>query len=168
MRQLVIMRHAQAEAAASSDHARSLTSRGRAAAADCGRWISERMDQPSYVLASDALRTTQTWQRLAQAADWSVEADFSAALYVADCDTILDLLRDVPSDVDRVFVVGHNPALAFLADLIDDGAGEEEATNALVTSGYPPATLTLFEVSVDWAELGNATASVAGFHLGVS
>ena len=41
-RLLVLVRHAEAETAGASDHARSLTARGHLGASDVGRWLAEQ------------------------------------------------------------------------------------------------------------------------------
>lgn len=167
-RTLVLMRHAKAENAAASDHARDLTPQGRASAAEAGRWLAEQVSVPDLVLASDAVRTLATWREAALAAGWDVEPRASAAMYAAGPESALDLIREVPSDVATLVVVGHNPTVAYLAELLDDGNGDDDAITRLVSMGYPPGAATLFSFSGEWDGLAESSATVVAFHVGQS
>lgn len=164
-RRLVVMRHAKAEQVAASDMERPLAERGRAQAADAGRWLADRGPAPDHVLVSSAARTRETWEALAEAAGWSVEPVLDSALYTAGPDSTLDLLRVVPATVRSLLVVGHNPTVGYLAQLLSDGTGDEAATSEM-TAGYPPGALTVFEYDGEWADLDLGSASVAAFHVG--
>lgn len=165
-RRLVVVRHAKAEATAPSDHARPLAARGRADAEEVGRWLAARDVRPDAALVSDAVRTSQTWEHLSSGAGWECEADHSAALYAAGADSAFDLLRETDPDAACLVVVGHNPTMAYLAELLDDGDGDAAATTALVTRGFPPASVALFEVAGPWSELGPGAGRLVGFHVG--
>ncbi|WP_435743685.1 SixA phosphatase family protein [Nocardioides sp. SYSU DS0663] len=164
-RTLVLVRHAKAEDTAASDAERRLTDRGAGDAADAGRWLAARGVTPDHALVSAAARTTATWQAMAAAAGWRLEADVDRGLYSAGPETVIDLLRAVPTDARTAVVVGHNPTIASLAQLLDDGEGDPEAGNQLAL-GYPPASVTVLQLGVAWADLAPAAASVVAFRPG--
>jgi len=166
MRRLVVMRHAKAVATAPSDHERGLAPRGRDDAAQVGRWLRERGIAPDAALVSDALRTRETWEHVAGAAGWDLEADLSAALYAAGSDSAFDLIREVDAGVRTLVVVGHNPTMASIAELIDDGEGDVEASTGLVTRGFPTSALAVFTVEAAWADLGPGAGRIEAFHPG--
>ena len=165
-RTLVVVRHATAEATAASDHERRLTGRGRADAAAVGRWLAEIGVAPDRALVSDAARTQETWAELSAAAGWDVRTDVSAALYDASPEAALDLIREIPPDARSVVVVGHNPTMAYLTEVLDDSEGDDDAITALVTSGFPTAAVAVLDVAGDWADLEEAGATVRAFHVG--
>jgi phosphohistidine phosphatase len=165
-RTLVLMRHAQAGAAGPTDHERPLTAAGMAAAADLGVWLAARGVVPELVLVSDATRTQQTWAEAAGAAGWHVTPTTTAALYAAGPDTVLDLLQEVPDDITTVVVVGHNPTVAYLAGMLDNGLGDAQASTELVTGGYAPGTATVFDVAVSWSGLREQGATLRLLHVG--
>ncbi|GAA5119515.1 histidine phosphatase family protein [Alloalcanivorax gelatiniphagus] len=165
-RRLVVMRHAKAEPTAPSDHERALAAQGRAQAAEVGRWLQEQGVRPDAALVSDALRTVQTWEELAAAAGWDCTPVQSAGLYDAGADSAFDLLRDTDASVGCLLVVGHNPTMAYLAELVDDGEGDPDATTALVTRGFPTAALVVFAVDGPWTDLGPGTGRIETFHVG--
>lgn len=159
---LVVMRHSQAEAQAVSDDRRALTAQGRADSAAAGRWLAGQGLRPDRALVSAALRTAQTWEAVAEAAGWSVPAELDPGLYDAEPDTVLDLLRALDDDVRTAMVLGHNPTMASVAQLLDDGEGDPGAENAMAT-GFPTSAAAVFEVAGEWGGLG--TARLVGFHV---
>lgn len=163
-RTLVLMRHARAEDAAASDSQRQLSSSGRRDAAAAGRWLAARGVRPDHALVSSAVRTRQTWEQLSAGAGWSLEPDLDRGLYEAGTEAALDLVRLVPSEVSTLVVVGHNPTAGSLAQLLDDGEGDQEATMGLLT-GYPTAAMTVYAVTTSWADLGEQTATVLAHHV---
>jgi len=166
MRTLVIVRHAKAEASAPDDFSRRLTDRGHAEATDAGAWLGTQGVEPDYALVSAAARTSETWEDLATAAGWDLTvAEHSDALYAASTDAALDLIRDTDEGISCLVVVGHNPTVAYLVQLLDDGEGDEEAGNELAL-GYPTAATTILEYDGEWDELGEGSASVVAFHAG--
>ena len=62
-------------------------------------------------------------------------------------------------------MVGHNPTMASLAALLDDGEGDDEAGNEMAL-GFPTSALAVFAYDGDWADLDEASASVVAFHVG--
>lgn len=166
MRTLVIMRHAKAEASAPSDIERRLTDRGHADADEAGAWLAQRELSPDDALVSSAARTTQTWEDIATAAGWDLEvAQYVDALYAAGPDATLDLVRDTDDVVSTLVVVGHNPTIGLLAQMLDDGDGDEEAGNAMV-SGFPTSAVAVYSFDGDWSDLEEAGATLDAFHVG--
>ena len=118
-------------------------------------------------LVSDAVRTRQTWEQVAEGASWDEDAvDFSEGLYAAGSDSAFDLLRETDPAVTSLVVIGHNPTMAYVAELIDDGEGDPDATTGMVTRGFPTSALAVFTVEVPWADLGPGTGRLEAFHAG--
>jgi phosphohistidine phosphatase len=162
---LVIVRHAKAEQTASTDAERRLADRGGLDAAEAGRWLAARSLTPDAALVSSAVRTEQTWDALAEAAGWDLEATLEDALYEAGTESALDLVRETDAHVSTLVVVGHNPTMASLAQLLDDGEGDDEAGNEMAV-GFPTSAVAVFEYDGEWDELDEAGATLVGFHVG--
>src|SRR5680860_124793 len=109
------MRHGRAEAFAAEDHRRRLTERGRREATAAGEWLAERGFVPTDAFVSSATRTRQTWKALVAGTGTSAEARVEDAVYSADADSALDVLREAPPEAQVVLYVGHNPTAASLA-----------------------------------------------------
>ncbi len=165
-RRLVVMRHAKAEPTAPSDHERALATRGHRDAQEVGRWLREQGISPDVALVSDALRTQQTWEQIATSASYDLDPTWSAALYAAGPDTAFDLIREVDEAVMTLVVVGHNPTMAYIAELLDDGEGDADATTGLVTGGFPTSALAVFAVAGGWADIGPGAGRLEAFHVG--
>lgn len=109
-RTLVLVRHAKAESGEEGeDHARRLTSRGRTAADEAGRWLATVVPAPDVVWCSSATRAVQTWEAIAPSLAAPPEPVVDRALYLAGPRDVLAWL-DASPGVTRV-VVGHNPTV---------------------------------------------------------
>jgi len=157
-RVLVIMRHAKAEPYAATDL-------GEADAYAAGEWLAAQGIVADHALVSSAARARATWTALAEGAGYAVEAEFDQSLFEAGPETALDLVRLTGDEVETLVVVGHNPTMAHLAQMLDDGDGDAEATDAMV-GGFPPCALAVFAVEGPWSELGISSARVTDFHVG--
>ncbi|MDT0185685.1 histidine phosphatase family protein [Microbacterium sp. ARD31] len=166
VRRLVVMRHSKAEATGPSDRERALAPRGRADAAEAGRWLREQGVDPDAALVSDALRTQETWAAVADGAGWDLEPELSSALYAAGPDAAIDLLRETDPATTTLLVIGHNPTMAYVAELLDDGDGDADATTALITRGFPTSGLAVFTLGGDWTTVGPGTCRLTSFHVG--
>lgn len=146
------MRHAQAESVAPSDSERALTPRGRHDAEAAGRWLAQFGFTPDHAVVSGAIRTRETWQAMASAAGWEIAPDVEPALYHAGAEAALDLVRLAPEDAREVLVLGHNPTISHVANLLQDGAGAPGAGLAMA-QGHPTAALAVFDVTEAWSRL---------------
>lgn len=164
-RRLILMRHAKAEPFATTDHDRVLTERGRKDAADAGRHLAERSMLPDHALVSSAKRARETWAAVAEGAGSDLGPVFDDATYTGSPDVVMEALSAVPESAETVIFVGHNPTVAYLAHLLEDGEGEPEA-QAQLLQGYPPGCLAVLEVEVPWAELGPETGRLVDFYVG--
>jgi phosphohistidine phosphatase len=164
-RQLVVMRHAKAEPGGETDHARELSQRGWNDAVAAGRWLADRGLVPDGALISSARRTASTWLAVAEGGSFDAEVTSSDGLYGASPESALDLVRETGDDVFALVVVGHNPTIAYLAQLLDDGRGDDDAGREMAV-GFPTGALAVFEVTGSWADLDLASARLVAFHVG--
>jgi phosphohistidine phosphatase len=148
MRQLFILRHAQAEpdSPTGEDADRPLTPLGRAAAGAVGKWMRGEGLEPDHVFVSPSVRTRETLEALGAWDDATI--DIRSEIYEASLAGLLDLVRLAPGSARAVLLIGHNPGLHALALTL---AGDQ-APDAL-RAGLPTATLVVFDVRVPWAEL---------------
>jgi len=167
VRRLVVMRHAKAEPVAATDHARRLVERGRRDAEEAGAWAREHGVLPDHAFVSDAARARETWLAFTEGAGLEIEAQLEAGLYPAGPDSTLALLRTAPEAAATVMVVGHNPTMAHLVHLLDDGTADAEAF-AEISAGFPTSAVAVLEVETTWAELEVAGARISAFHVGRS
>ncbi len=164
-RRLVVLRHARAEATAPSDAERALTPQGRDDARALGGWLAGCTDPPDVALVSAAVRARQTWEALADGAGWAAAPTHDEGLYAADPDTALDLVRAVDDSAAVVVLVGHNPTMGYLAQLLGDGEGDP-AAEAQMTAGFPTAAAAVLAHDGSWSDLTAGGSRVEAFHVG--
>lgn len=131
-REIVILRHAQAQAAApgQADSTRELTAHGRAEAASVRRWFEEHALTFDAVLCSPAARARQTLDLALDGA--AGQARIEPRIYEATPGTLIDVL-DAARGAGRVLLVGHNPGLEQLVALLTEG--RSEVAHGLPTAG---------------------------------
>jgi phosphohistidine phosphatase len=164
-RTLILVRHARAAAVAASDEERELTPEGVADAAEAGRWLKDQGYAVERALVSTARRTRQTWEALSEAGEFSAEAEFDGGLFAGGPDTVHDLVRHTSDDYSSLLVIGHNPTMAYLAQLLDDGEGGVDAVSAM-SGGFPPCSVAVFDVPGSWDSLEVGNARLVAFHVG--
>lgn len=165
-RTLVVIRHSKAEQAGTPDFERHLAARGHADAADVGRWLATVGIGPDAALVSSAVRTAETWADIAEAAGWDLEADLDRGLYSAGPETALDLVRLTPPETATLVTVGHNPTMASLAQMLDDGEGDPEVAGRMSQEGFATSAVAVFRFEGEWADLDLGGATLAAFHVG--
>ena len=162
---LVVMRHSKAVQSGADDLERQLTDRGILDATEAGQWLANRGIEPDQALVSAAVRTQQTWEAVNEGGGWDLEGTLEQSLYEAGTESALDLVRATDNSMRTLVVVGHNPTMATLAALLDDGQGDDEASTE-VTVGFPTSALAVFTYDGDWEDLDEASASVVAYHVG--
>lgn len=164
-RRLVLLRHAEAQQSAGTDLDRALTERGRADATAAGYWLGGLGITAGGALVSAATRAWETWESVSRAAGWTVATTGDRAVYTGEPETVLDLIRAQDADVDVLVVVGHNPTVESMAQLLDDGDGDQEAALAML-SGFAAGSVAVLAVAGPWADLGWGDAQLVAFRPG--
>lgn len=149
MQNLILMRHAKAEANAPSgeDFDRALSARGLEEARAVAQALKAAGLKPDLALVSASARTLGTFEQV-QSVFGAIPADISEDYYNADS---AELRRAVEAHEDKascVLVIAHNPGLSYLvAEYLEEGAAGLDILSR-VQSGYPTATATVFAVDV--------------------
>jgi phosphohistidine phosphatase len=115
---LVILRHAEATAARADldDHQRPLTERGRADVSGVARRLDALGWTPDEVHCSDAARTVETWACVEDTLRTGLMPTFSRRLYLAGWVAFCQQVGGARGDT--VCVVGHNPGLEEVVELL--------------------------------------------------
>lgn len=152
-RQIVLLRHAEARAAAvgESDRDRPLSARGCADMDSVGRAIAQHVSSDACLVASDATRTAETAGLLANALGrGSQDTVFDADLYDASAGTLLTHLQRLDAGITSVVLVAHNPGIAVLA-------------HSLVTAqvqSFRPGAFMVCRFDGPWTELSPGSATL--------
>lgn len=120
MKTLLIMRHAKSswKEKKVADHERPLNKRGRHDAPIMGKMLAEHELSPQRILSSSALRARQTAEVMAESLHFGGDVTSMDQLYMAEPEGYIDALRELPNEVERVMVIGHNPGLEMLLQLL--------------------------------------------------
>lgn len=157
---LILTRHAKSDWDDPSldDHERPLNGRGRRSARALGDWLASRGYDPEEVLCSSALRTRETWDRVADAVFETRPAlRIETALYHASPETMLSVLRTATAPT--VMMIGHNPGIAaFAAELPARPPLDPQFRR------YPTAATLVVDFQVDdWGKVQLGDGSVLDF-----
>jgi len=153
MRELILLRHAHAEAASAgqADLDRPLSPEGLAEAEAAGRWLLEHAMVPDCVLCSPARRTRETLESVLDVIGY-VEQRLEESIYDATPGALV-ALAEAHCDAERLLLVGHNPGLERLVALLHSGQSGDYR-------GMPPGGIAVLSMPSDRAiEPGIATLS---------
>ncbi len=151
---LLILRHSKAERGAPGTHDRdrALNPRGLKDAARIGTYIARHKLVPSHALVSPARRTRETWDGIAVALPNAVPVVHEDRLYDAAPEAILAAVREMPSTIRTLIVVGHNPGMHEAARQLI-ASGDVEARERL-NEGLPTSGLAIIDFAGnDWKKL---------------
>ena len=161
MKHLFLLRHAKSswDDPTLADHDRPLAPRGRRAAKVMAKHLGREGVAPELVLCSPATRTRQTLTRLEPVLGESPDVRIDSELYAASAAALLEVLHEVPDEVESVMLIGHNPGIQDLA-LSLARAGSESAR---VRSKFPTTALATLELKGTWRELAHGSAELVSF-----
>jgi phosphohistidine phosphatase len=149
MKTLLILRHAKSSWADNrlGDHDRPLDNRGKVDAPKMGKLL-ERLDLvPDLIVSSSAKRAKTTAELAASSAGYDKQIKITRQLYHAGPEEYFQALQSVEDKFERVMVVGHNPGMEELIEVLSG-----------VYEGMPTAALARIELKIEsWKEIGEET-----------
>jgi phosphohistidine phosphatase len=149
-RRIVILRHAKADwPDGVADHDRPLAERGRRDAPVAGRWLAASGITPDLTLCSTAARTRETWKLVVHELPQRPRTVYEERLYEASPGELIAVVNEVPDDVGDLMLVGHNPGMHALADILA-GEAEEDARTRLGRTGFPTSALAVISFTGSW------------------
>lgn len=154
MKTLYILRHAKSDQSDPElrDFDRPLNKRGERDAPRIGEYLRKIKTLPQIIYASPALRAITTARMVAERSGFPGEIREVPEFYNFDnLNVYIELIRNVPGELDCVMVVGHNPTLEMLtSELISNG----EMNIKLPTAGLVNLSLAIEQ----WKDLKPGTA----------
>jgi phosphohistidine phosphatase len=158
-----VLRHAKAASQGPDDHGRPLTGRGRRQATDVGAYVAgdpvPGAPVPELVLSSSARRAVETAELVTAELGARAELVVEPALYGADADDVVEIVRGLGGEADSVMVVGHNPTVHELAVLLLDD--EDVGGRARLDAGFPTAALAVIAVATPtWTRLAPGSGTL--------
>ncbi len=156
MKHLYLIRHAEAceQGANRRDYDRPLSTHGEEDASRMGQRLSQ-WTKPDVMFSSPAIRAKTTANILATAIEYpKSDIIFDEQIYEAELENLMSVIRAVPKKIVCVMLVGHNPALTQLVNML--GAGDN--------AHMPTCSMALFQIpSNSWDDIDQITAELLNF-----
>jgi phosphohistidine phosphatase len=149
MKTLLLMRHAKSswKHPELEDQARPLAKRGERDAHRMSELIERRELIPQRILSSSAVRAAETGRIFCQHSGSQIPLNLLDELYLAEAEVYLAQLKNLPDEIERVMVIGHNPGLESLLQIL---SGQLET--------LPTAVVAYISLPINhWKELSPST-----------
>jgi len=147
---LYLVRHAKSSWSdpSLSDRDRPLNKRGRRSAPDMGRRLAAQDHLPELIISSPAKRAFSTAKKIAKELGYDQsEIMKDESLYFSGTGGMLNLLENLDDGYQKVMIVGHNPAMTTLLNILSGSSIDNMPTCAVAVIDYPMAS---------WSELRSA------------
>lgn len=154
---LYLVRHAKSSWANPdlSDRMRPLNERGQRDAPRMGKRLAKRIERPQLIVSSPALRALTTANLIAQALGYGPEdIHIDEQIYTFNAADLADSVRRFDSQLDRIMLVGHNPAVTRLVNDLSDANIDNIPTGGVVTLELDVAS---------WRDIGQGNGRMLDF-----
>jgi len=156
MKTLYLIRHAKSSWSVPdlSDIERDLSKRGFKDINTIGSYLSLKSISPDIILSSCALRAAQTTDLLVEKIQSSAPIHYLSEFYLASPESMKEIIMVQEAAIKSMLVVGHNPQLTELANILTD-----EHIAKLPTLGVVAIEFDIQE----WSELEDAKGKIDFF-----
>ncbi|MFF9212023.1 MULTISPECIES: SixA phosphatase family protein [unclassified Streptomyces] len=161
-RRIVLFRHAKADWPQVPDHERPLAERGRKDAAEAGRRLADTGIPFDLTLCSTSNRTRETWKLAVHELPHRPKTVYEERIYEASPGELIALLNETPDDVRSLLLIGHNPGVQGLAEILA-GAAEDEARERMSRRGFPAAAFAVLSFDAPWKSLEPGVATLVDY-----
>lgn len=165
-RRIIVLRHARADwPNGVSDHDRPLADRGRPQATETGEWLADTGINPDYVLCSTAKRARETWKLVAhELPKRSRKTVYEDRLYEASPGVIIEVIQETPEEYSDLLLVGHNPGVLGLTQVLAGDEGDQAAFERMRVGGFPTAAVAVLTFNGGWKSVEPGVAKLDAYH----
>ena len=121
MKEIYVLRHAKSSWDNSnlSDFERPLADRGISDAKKMSKFLKDMNLKIDKVLCSNAIRAKETFDLTADGFNFEIDkATYLDKLYFGDTTTIIQDLKELDESLNNILIVGHNPTLHYLVEIL--------------------------------------------------
>ncbi|MEU8982327.1 histidine phosphatase family protein [Streptomyces sp. NPDC048309] len=161
-RRIVLFRHAKADWPQVADHERPLADRGRKDAAVAGRKLADSGIPFDLALCSTATRTRETWKLAVHELAHRPKTVYEERLYEASPGELIAVLNETPDDAQNVVLIGHNPSVHGLAEILA-GQAEGDTRARMNSRGFPTAAFGVLTFEGSWKSLEPGVATLIDY-----
>ncbi len=148
MKEIYVLRHAKSSWDNSnlSDFERPLADRGISDAKKMSKFLKDMDLKIDKVLCSNAVRAKETFDLTADGFNFEIDkANYTDKLYFGDATNIIKGLRELDESLKNILIVGHNPTLHYLVELL---------TNKPIDR-FTTCNLAIISHDVEWISLNS-------------
>jgi len=122
MKKLYLIRHAKSDwsKAGLSDFDRGLNKRGKRSIPLMAQALKKKGIMPDLILSSAAKRARKTAKGLAKELGYAGEIIVDEALYFTEPEEMIEKLREIDDSKNNVFLIGHNPEMTELSNMLTE------------------------------------------------
>ena len=157
MKILYLVRHAKSSWKYPNldDFERPLNKRGRKTAPLMGSILKKLAAKPDLVVSSPAVRASMTARIISDQMDYPLEKiQYDESVYAASENELLHIIAEIDDQVTKAMLIGHNPGLTSLANLVGDSP----------ISNIPTSGVCCIELSISsWKEIWKHRGKVKFF-----
>lgn len=161
---LYLLRHAKAITATEgmSDEDRPLAEEGEEAARRVGAYMRVSAIAPELVLCSPSVRTCRTLELIQPYLPKGAKVEIEKGLYLASSGELFHRLQELSANWNAVMLIGHNPGLQNLAELLCDHS--EKGLWQEMAMKFPPAALAEIQFKIrEWTDIAPGTGTPTEF-----
>ena len=121
MKEIFVLRHAKSswENSNLSDFERPLADKGISDAKKMCKFLKDMDLKVDKVLCSNALRAKETFDLTADGFNFEIDkAIYTDRLYFGDTTNIIKDMKELDESLKNILIVGHNPTLHYLVELL--------------------------------------------------
>lgn len=131
-------------------------------AAVAGRKLADTDITLDLALCSTAIRTRETWKLAVHELAHRPKTVYEERVYEASPGELIAVLNETPDDVQNAVLIGHNPGVQGLADILA-GAAEGDARRRMSERGFPAAAFAVLSFSGPWKALEPGVATLVDY-----
>jgi len=136
-----------------NDHTRPLNERGKLAATSIASHLGAKIGTVDQVFSSSATRATQTCKRIVLNVKTIRKPKIEKDLYTFESEKLLNFIRDISSDLNKVIVIGHNPAIQELSSYLIIPDSLDKASSS-ISEKYPTCGVANIQIRcAQWNQL---------------
>ncbi|NOR81383.1 MAG: histidine phosphatase family protein [Methyloprofundus sp.] len=149
-KELLILRHGKSDwNMDTNDFNRPLNQRGKRNAQRMGEWLAEQKLTPDLIISSPAIRALSTAEIVCAAMGLAVDTiQTEKTIYEASLTDLRQVLSNIPSSVQRLLLVGHNPGFESLLNHLAPNIPIPDDRNLM-----PTAALAYLQLDPQWKHL---------------
>jgi phosphohistidine phosphatase len=139
MKEIYVLRHAKSSWDNSnlSDFDRPLADRGISDAKKMSNFLKDMNIKIDKVLCSNAIRAKETFDLTADGFNFEIDkATYLDKLYFGDTTTIIQDLKELDESLNNILIVGHNPTLHYLVEILTNESINRFTTCNLATISH--------------------------------